>query len=331
MADLSRAFERLNGDAQPREGTFAALPLGRNGGHLAALDERRSPCLLLRALDRRASPIPALRLQGLEIQYDVRCHVEVNGAPPIEEILTTVVCTSANRLEQSYFIHAAEIVLRAVGSKPTISEIEKATRNLASIFQKLSRPARQTVTGIIGELLLIKRARSASVAVHSWRISEGERFDFVQGRVRLEAKATERRERSHHLTYEQCQPPLGAIGILMSVAVESVGNGTSLAELIESIEERLTGNSDAVLHLHEVVADTLGRVLPQALSERFDEALAESSIRFFDLKSIPAIRGSLPAFVSEVRFKSNLTTQVPLDLVTLDLDRLEMDLLPGAD
>lgn len=330
MAELSRIFERLNRGAHPNEGSFIAFPAGQVGRHLAALNERRSPCLLLRAVDRRTSPMPPLKLQGLEIQYDVHCRVQLSGKPATNQILTTVVCTSVNPLDQSYFVHAAEIVLRAVGAKPTISEIEKATRNLASIFQKLSRPARQSVTGLIGELLLIKWASSASVAVRSWRVADCERFDFIQGRLRIEAKATERRERSHYLTYEQCHPPAGTIGILMSVAVESVGNGASLAELIEGIEERLTGNSDAVLHLHEVIAETLGRVLTQALAERFDEALAESSARFFDLRAIPAIRGSLPPFVSELKFKSTLTAQIAIDLKALDLDENEAALLPGT-
>lgn len=52
--------------------------------------------------------------------------------------------------------------------------------------------------------------------------------------------------------------------------------------------------------------------LNEAMSAGFDVQLAMSSLLFFDLRQIPAVRGALPAGVSDVHFRSDLTTATPL-------------------
>ena len=67
-----------------------------------------------------------------------------------------------------------------------------------------------------------------------------------------------------------------------------------------------------MVRLRTIVADTLGTDLPSALGWRFDLRLARSSLALFDLRGIPAIRGSLPDGVSGVRFTSDIDTCQPL-------------------
>jgi hypothetical protein len=86
----------------------------------------------------------------------------------------------------------------------------------------------------------------------------------------------------------------------------------SLAELLSLIETRLAGRQDLVLKLQETVATTLGDAFLPSLDARFDDALAHSSIQVFDLRSVPAIRGDLPAGVGDVHFSSDLGASVPL-------------------
>jgi len=292
--------------ATPERGAFTALPAAEGSGHLLAIDTEGAPSLLLRAKHGNHSALQPLRLQGLAIQHGIRCQVTIGGGEARDETFTTLSCTSENPLEQEYFLHAADLILRIVGGEPGADQLASAASHLASLFQRLSRPPRQSVTGIMGELMLIARAASPELAVQSWRCDTTDRYDFVCGSLRLEVKATERRERAHHLSYEQCHPPEGTTGLLASLIIEPAGGGTSLGELIEAIATRLAGSLPAILRLNEVVADTLGQALPAAVGERFDRQLAETSLSFFDLRTIPAIRHELPPAVTDVRFVSHL-------------------------
>jgi hypothetical protein len=206
-----------------------------------------------------------------------------------------------------YFIHAADTVLRIVGPKPSLEDVRDATARLAEIFQRLARPARSSITGVIGELMLIAKSMSPRHAVLAWRSATDDRFDFADHDVRIEVKATQRGLRAHHFSYEQCGPPRGTVGILASMFIESSGGGLSVRELVRRIENSLVGHHHALLRLQEVLANTLGESLMQALQERFDLELAEESLQFYNLEKIPAIRGPLPTFVSQVRFRVDLT------------------------
>jgi hypothetical protein len=57
----------------------------------------------------------------------------------------------------------------------------------------------------------------------------------------------------------------------------------------------------------------MGSSLLQFLKVRFDEAVARASLKWFDLRDIPAIRGDLPVGVSSLRFSSNFGTSSPKD------------------
>jgi hypothetical protein len=66
-----------------------------------------------------------------------------------------------------------------------------------------------------------------------------------------------------------------------------------------------------VLKLHVIVAGTLGTTLNESLGVRFDDRLADSSLQFFDLADIPAIRDNLQPGVSDVHFRSDLSAMKP--------------------
>jgi hypothetical protein len=82
----------------------------------------------------------------------------------------------------------------------------------------------------------------------------------------------------------------------------------SLQELVRSIEALAGNDSDLVMRLHDIVAETLGNALQEALSIQFDAKLAASSLHFYDLRAIPAIRGEPPAAVSDIHFRSDLSS-----------------------
>lgn len=236
-----------------------------------------------------------------------------------EELLSIITCTSHDVQAQEYFLHVCETIVRIVGPNPTLHDIVQVVQRLVELFRRLSRPASRSLNGLLGELFLIATSRDLCAAVTAWRSTDIDRFDFSAGNVRLDVKASRERLRVHHLSTEQCQPPEGTIGLLVSLFIESSGGGQSLSELIAEIEAALGRNDDLILKLHEIIVESLGESMPTAMGVRFDDRVARASLRFYDLAAVPAIRDSIPPEVSGVHFRSDLTQTEPLSEADLQV------------
>jgi hypothetical protein len=259
-------------------------------------------------------PRRPLRLQGLLVQYSIPCRLVVRDGETIDRTLTTLLCTTADAMERRYFLYLADLMLRILGPAPALAAVISAAEHLARMFQALSQPARRPLTGLIAELLLIARSAEPATAAMAWRSAIDDTFDFADDDVRVEVKAGQGRRRVHHLSYSQCHPPQGTVGILASVLVESSGGGQSVAELIREIEGRVAGRHDALVRVRDVFAETLGATVIAALEERFDRQVADETLQLYDLAEVPAVRGALPQGVSEVRFRADLSVSAPRDL-----------------
>lgn len=264
-----------------------------------------APCLLLRTKDGLLKA--PMRLASIEVSFAIPCNISITGGEQRTEKLTAIVCTASDRVVQEYFAHVCETILQIVGGFPSLEEVDEAVLRLVDLFQKLSGPPRRSIIGLFGELYVIFVANSPAAAVEAWRSAADDRFDFSVDDVRLEVKASGTRQRAHEFSMEQCSPPANTDGVLISLFVETSGGGMSLRDLIERIERKLDGNADLLLKLQETVAGGLGDDVSVALSIRFDERLTRSSLRVYTLESVPAVRGQLPATVSRVRFRSDLS------------------------
>ncbi|RWG42970.1 hypothetical protein [Mesorhizobium sp.] len=100
--------------------------------------------------------------------------------------------------------------------------------------------------------------------------------------------------------------------------------------MITEIEQRLASRDDLILKVQQTVAETLGDTLPISMAVRFDSRLARSSLQVYDLRTVPAIRDGIPAEVSHVHFRSNLSSVAPLSVAQIEaLTCTGRDLLPG--
>lgn len=284
------------------------------------------PGLLLRTTLGGLRP-PSIYLSGLDAHFGVTCRVAEGDSIPEECQISILECT-AGPDAMPLFFESAGTFLRLLGEAPTMSDAAVAVARFASIFSALSRPARQSVTGLIGELMLLLLASDPVRAIGCWRASPADRFDFVGQDARVECKATSTGLRLHSFSWDQCNPPEGP-ALVASLRVESAGGGASLRSLLERIELRLTAAPDAAARLRETVASTMGLSLPHALDTTFDEMLSRSSLQWFDLRDVPAIRGDLPPGVSGLRFVSDLSLCEPVPVTRLEGTELQA-LLPDA-
>jgi len=279
-------------------------------------DNSANACLLVAAPDRESRRQVPIRLESIEVVFDVPSIIKHTGKVT-EETFTIVRCRSNETEIVRYFFSVGETLLRILGPNPNRSAISDAIAKLAHIFQRMQNPALRSVSGLFGELFLIRVSQNPFRALAAWRTQDTSRFDFNAGSVRIDVKASSGRQRIHTFSYDQCNPPSGTMAVAASLFVEQAAGGVPLREIIREIEGLVATNAELVLKLHDTVAATLGRTLQEALGVRFDRRLSATSLQFFELRSIPAIRTEPPPGVSDIHFRSDLSNTPHADLKKL--------------
>ena len=308
---------------------YAVLPVAGYHSYFIGKDRDSCACLLVTTVDHVQRQSPPIRLESLDVQFELPCHLRQGKEPEKQGQFTVICCRSLARETVRYFLSVCETILCVVGDRPKQRAVSSAVHRLAAIFQKTKNPPARTVNGLFGELYLISLSSNPVRTLTAWRVDETARYDFVDGEVRLDVKATGGRTRTHFLSYEQCNPPAGTIAVAASMFVERVSRGLTLRSLIDDIVNKVASHFDLVFKLHEVIAGTLGTNLDEAMAAAFDEKLAESSLSFYNLATVPAIRTPLPEGVSDVHFQSDLSAAdilIVQDLI--DQNPIFGDLLP---
>ena len=279
-------------------------------------DNEGKACLLISVSEQDKWQHSPIRLESLEVLFEIPSLIR-RASKVLEGTFTVIRCRSADPEIVRYFLSVAETLLRILGPTPKRAAISSAVNRLAHIFQRLQSPPARPVNGLFGELFLIRLGRNPFRIIAAWRPQDTSRFDFNTGDIRLDVKTASGRRRTHTFSYEQCNPPSGTLAIAASLFAERAAGGISLRELIREIEALVATNTDLVMKLHDTVAETLGNSLQEALGIRFDQRLAASSLQFYDLRSIPAIRDVPPAGVSDIHFQSDLTNSPVADITKL--------------
>jgi Putative PD-(D/E)XK family member, (DUF4420) len=270
-----------------------------------------------------------LRLAGIEAQFSVPCVISESGESQRTETLSVIVCLSRERGVDDVFASVTEALIALMSPEPSVAEFASAVDKIVDLFQKLRTPAQRPLIGLVGELCLVLSARDSAAAVRAWRTDPEERFDFVVGNLRLDAKASSGGRTTHGVSFEQANPPPGTHGMFATLSINPAGGGTSIGELISAIEVKLAKDHRAIARMWSVVAGTVGESLPSALGWRFDLNAAESSLRLYDGTHIPAIRPPVPQGVSGIRFMSDFGPLAEVDLVWLSrLTSMEAAILP---
>ena len=312
--DLISIFKGLPKPDQGDLQSFSAAQV-ENTSHRVGKDISGWPVLLLSTASDKQNG-PQIHLEHLEVQHSIRCRVTSNKKSE-EGIFTVIRCTNADEELAGYFFSSIDPVLRALGPTPTFEEVSRAIVHLIELFRALSQPPRKSVSGLWAELFLIRNARDPIVLLNSWHSTPEDKYDFNSNAQRIEVKSTSQRNRVHHFSFEQLNPPSRCQVIIASLCVDLSGGGMSLGDLIQEIRNLLPGSPELEEKLNRVIVQTLGNSLHQSVSSRFDRQLAQDSLSLFDAEMIPKISEPLPVGISDVHFKADLNQCDTLSKETL--------------
>lgn len=304
----------------PSHPQFAVLPLPNNGGVFVGKDENGFACLLVQTTGAPRNHHPPIRLKNLDVRFSIFCYVDYCKSGWEKKKFTVIRCLRPDRETIHYFFSICETLVGIIGVNPNQNELASAVNQLAAIFRKLDKMPTGKVIGILGELLIIWQSSDPIQTISSWRVQDSARYDFSDGNFHLEVKAAAGSTRKHNFSYDQCNPQAGTLVLVASLFTERSPKGVTLAGLIVQIEERLNGDSDSLFKLHDTIATTLGSALPEALGFVFDLERSISSVRFFNVLDIPALREPLPFGIYQVRFTSDLSIPPPAPIKELSRD-----------
>lgn len=290
--------------------SFLVRRLSADSSYYVGRDGSGCAALLIRSTGSGRS-VP-LRLAGIEARFSVPCRIAEPNAPEETQTLTVILCLSRDPPIESYFVGILETLVANLSPTPTSKAVGEAVDQLVGLFQKLQAPAKRALAGLVGELCYILLAAEPAATVAAWRSDPHERFDFTSGSLRLDVKASTSRSRAHDISFEQANVPEGTRGLFASIWIEPAAGGVSVGELLSMVENRIATSASAVGKLRSVVADTLGSSLPTAFDCRFDLQLAKCSLQIFDASVVPGIRGTTPAGVTTVRWRSDFSVVSPL-------------------
>jgi len=303
---------------EPSEASYLVVSLGGElENWFVGMDDQRHPSILVQSRSAAGRQPPSIKLENLDVQFHIPCKIQSANETINNAICSVIRLNTTEPATRDIFFSVCDSIVAMLGNNPKDSELSKAMRRLAAIFRKMLTPPSKTLSGLFGELTLIHQALLPHEIIRDWREADEDRYDFSSNDLKIEVKSTSTRRRVHEFAFEQCKPPIGALGLVASLFVERAARGTSIRELQTLIEARLTGRPDAILKLREVVAITLSTSQNHVENVLFDLTLATESVTFFDLKEIPAIRDEPPQCVSQVRFVSDLAAATEVKIEAL--------------
>lgn len=175
------------------------------------------------------------QLNGVSI---LRCNIEIEDEATIEA--------------------ASAIFYGLIDLQEKFGETGKAIWQLKSLFANRLKfeLSDSTITGLLGELLIISISKNPSLAVKFWHSNIDDKFDFSGSNFRLEVKSTSTGVRSHHFSSHQIPGNVPEKTFVASVQIVRVENGTTLSEILTDLSLKLDANE--LTKVTEIIHRTLG-------------------------------------------------------------------------
>ena len=143
-----------------------------------------------------------------------------------------------------------------------------------------------TVTGLLGEMLIILAASDPSLAVKYWHSNIDDKFDFSGANFRLEVTATNSNVRSHYFSSFQIPGDVPEKTFVASVLIVRVESGTTISEISKTLEAKLGENERA--KLQENIYSTLGVPVELVSDYQIDLAATLNGIRIVNSIDVPS-------------------------------------------
>lgn len=294
---------------------FNAIPIPEYPNFRVAIDFEGNAVLLLSVSKRiKDLSLKNFRLKYLQLEQNLECKIYENDSFKLQTF-TVITFRCSDRNLQEYFLRISESLVKTVGQNPTQEQVINSLKKFVEVFKTLTDSPTNTVNGLWAELFLIENSSKPKELINYWHNLPEEKFDFNAGTERIEVKSSSNFERRHIFSAEQLNPPSDTQVLIASVFLKQHNSGNSIQYLIDRISEKIDYDFETVEKLNTIVFRTLGSSLEHSIGVKFDYDIAQQSLRFYRHQDIDKIEEvHIPNNVSEVKYKSDLTSIKPIEL-----------------
>lgn len=230
-----------------------------------------------------------------------------------EGIYTIITLKTGDGDIQKYFIDIVCILLEQLPSNYSDATLSQEIQKLVNLFSQLLQPPQKTIQGLWAELLIIEQSNNPEYLINSWHIDVHDRYDFNDGKDKIEVKSSIRPQKIHRFSVNQLNPNSDSNLLIASVNTSLVGQGINVFGLRDRICKKIQ-NLQIQSHLNEIILKTIGNDISKVSDLYFDYSMAIDSIAFFDAKDVPSISlDSIPMGVTNVHFDADLSGIIPLN------------------
>lgn len=247
-----------------------------------------------------------IKLELISVMFSQECSIR-EKKKNFNENFTIVLLKTLNRDLQLYFTDVFLIILQQIEPIPTEKDFYREIRKVIDLFSSFARPPVKSIQGLWTELLVIEKALNPEYLINSWHISPNDKFDFNDGKDKLEVKSTTKSKRIHRFSIEQLNNNPGSDLLIASAFVIETGTGISILNIRDIIVSKVS-SIKVQLRLSEIIYKTIGSEYEKLGEIYFDYQQASDSLSFYKAIDIPRILiSAIPSQVSNVTFDSDLT------------------------
>lgn len=297
---------KIPDSADPK--TFSATEIKKNSKHLIGINCDKEIAILF---DSRAPKSKGDALEYIQLDHNQDCIIQENKIEKIKNF-SVLKCSIDNRKLKELFLKLLENIILEIPNKISQKDITNLTRNIFDLFEKISKPSRETLIGLWGELFIISSSKNVDNLVQAWHPKTTDKFDFFSQNQALEIKTTTSNDRIHNFSYEQLYVGNEKL-LICSIMLRQYRDGKSLEDLRNEILVRIN-NKNLKDQFELVYYKTIGEISEEDINEyKFDYSYAEENIRYFDVVNVPRLKEKPMLGVKKIKFQSDLTSINPLN------------------
>ncbi len=307
MNSIFNIFQELKKQAIEIGESFNVTSLPAIKNHKIGISITEQPIFFIKCIDSKNVRYIDINLEFIAIQYNRKCLLK-SDINKVEEDVYTIISLKTDLEElQEYFLEIVFLIVKKIPENPVIKELKGEIDILINLFNKFSFPPIKTIQGLWSELLIIDQSSNPDYLIESWHNSKNDKFDFNDGKDKLEVKSTSKTRRIHTFSIEQLNTNKNSCLIIASIITIETGIGKNIFGLVEQIEKRII-KKELCFRLHEIIAQTLGKDFEKSFDIFYDYQSAVDSIRYYYSEFVPTIElENIPTQLTNVRFDCDLT------------------------
>ena len=248
-----------------------------------------------------------INLALITIRFNKLCSLVLDNGEIVEKTFSFIMLQNDDYDIQQYFLNVVSLLFQKLSKDPSQKELVDEINKLILLFSATSKPAMKTIQGLWAEMLIIEQASNPEYLIKAWHANPNSKYDFNDGKNKLEIKSTSQTKRIHSFSYEQTIPNQNSKLLIASIKTIETGIGKSILDLRDNICKRVT-DINLQYKVNEMILSSLGSDFSKISDLFFDYQFAIDETVFIASENIPTLpQDVIPVELSNITFSCDLT------------------------